>query len=250
MTKGPQQMAGWDNPDVGLLYDINGLTERTPGWLDRAMAFMGEYGLLAMLALLLVWAWWRARRQRERGDATLAMAGLAWAVVASGIAYLVTMPIQAFVKRPRPFQTYEGLDVLVAGETGFSFVSEHSTAAMAVGVGLYMVGRRLGILAISLALLQGLSRTYLGVHYPTDVVGGLALGTAVALLLAPGGMAVLTPLTRWLAGTWAGCVVHSRRRRGRAAPASTDVSGLGVPQAGSRGGLIGEKRSGDENLAA
>ena len=35
----------------------------------------------------------------------------------------------------------------------------------------------------------------MGVHYPTDVIGGFALGTAVALLLAPLAMMLLTPLT-------------------------------------------------------
>lgn len=45
-------------------------------------------------------------------------------------------------------------------------------------------------------MLEGFCRVFMGVHYPTDVVGGFALGTAVALLLSPLASALLTPLTR------------------------------------------------------
>ena len=54
----------------------------------------------------------------------------------------------------------------------------------------------------------------MGVHYPTDVVGGFALGTAVALLLSPVAMALLTPvLTAVERSSWGGWLVRSRGRR-------------------------------------
>ncbi|MFC7469610.1 phosphatase PAP2 family protein [Actinomadura keratinilytica] len=56
---------------------------------------------------------------------------------------------------------------------------------MALAVGLFIAHRRAGLAGIALAALLGFSRVYLGVHYPTDVIGGLALGTAVTLLLSP-----------------------------------------------------------------
>ncbi len=88
---------------------------------------------------------------------------------------------------------HQGLEVLVGGKTDFSFVSDHATLAMALGVGLFVAHRGFGLAAIGLALAEGFARVYLGVHYPTDVIGGLALGTAVALLLAPLALALLTP---------------------------------------------------------
>lgn len=183
------------NPDVELLYDINGLAKDAPHWFDRVMEYVGEYGLLFALVLLVLWCWWSVRR-RGGPDAAPSVAALAWAPLAAGIAVLVNVPIRGFVERPRPFKTHEGLDVLVAGKEDFSFVSDHATLTMAMGVALFVANRRFGLVGIALGLLEGFCRVYMGVHYPTDVIGGFALGTAVALLLSPLAMALLTPLAK------------------------------------------------------
>ncbi|WP_217145059.1 phosphatase PAP2 family protein [Streptomyces sp. AC627_RSS907] len=183
------------NPDVELLYDINGLAKAAPHWFDRVMEFVGEYGLLFAIVLLVLWCWWSGRR-RGGEDAASNVAALVWAPLAAGVAVLVNVPIRGFVERPRPFKDHDGLEVLVSGKNDFSFVSDHATLVMALAVALFVANRKFGIVAIVLAVLGGFARVYMGVHYPTDVIGGFALGTAVALLLSPVAMALLTPLTR------------------------------------------------------
>ncbi|MFF6999448.1 phosphatase PAP2 family protein [Streptomyces sp. NPDC008313] len=183
------------NPDVRLLYDINGLAKDAPRWFDRGMEFVGEYGLPLAMVLLVLWCWWSVRRRGGEG-AAVSVAGLLWAPVAAGIAVLVNVPIRGFVERPRPFVDHRGLEVLVPGKDDFSFVSDHATLTMAMGVALFVANRKFGLVGIGLALLEGFCRVYMGVHYPTDVVGGFALGTAVALLLSPVAMAGLTPVVR------------------------------------------------------
>ncbi|GAX56973.1 phosphatase PAP2 family protein [Streptomyces olivochromogenes] len=183
------------NPDVDLLYDINGLAKDAPHWFDRGMEFVGEYGLLLAMVLLVLWCWWTVRRRGDE-NAAPAVAALVWAPLAAGVAVLVNVPIRGFVERPRPFVDHQGLDVLVSGKTDFSFVSDHATLTMAIGVGLFVANRKFGLVGIGLALLEGFCRVYMGVHYPTDVIGGFALGTAVALLLSPLAMALLTPVTK------------------------------------------------------
>jgi undecaprenyl-diphosphatase len=202
------------DPDVDLLYDINGLAKDAPHWFDRVMAFVGEYGLLLAMVLLVVWCWWSVRR-RGGEDAASSVAALVWAPLAAALAVLVNVPIRGFVERPRPFRTHEGLDVLVSGKTDFSFVSDHATITMAMAVGLFVANRKFGVAGIWLALLEGFCRVYMGVHYPTDVVGGFALGTAVALLLSPLAMLLLTPVvTAVERSAWGGWLV---RGPGRAA---------------------------------
>lgn len=199
------------NPDVDLLYDINGLARNVPHWLDRGMGFVGEYGLLIALALLVLGCWWTVRRSGGENAAS-SVAAVVWAPLAAGIAVLVNVPIRGFVERPRPFVDHEGLDVLVAGKTDFSFVSDHATLTMAVGVGLFVAHRRFGLAGIGLALVEGFCRVYMGVHYPTDVIGGFALGTAVALLLSPLAMALLTPVMKAVEqSAVAGRLIRARR---------------------------------------
>ncbi|PBC97955.1 undecaprenyl-diphosphatase [Streptomyces sp. Ag82_O1-15] len=183
------------NPDVDLLYDINGLAKDAPHWFDRGMEFVGEYGLLLAMVLLVLWCWWTVRRRGDE-NAAPSVAALVWAPLAAGVAVLVNVPIRGFVERPRPFVDHQGLDVLVGGKTDFSFVSDHATLTMAIGVGLFVANRRFGLVGIGIALLEGFCRVYMGVHYPTDVIGGFALGTAVALLLSPLAMALLTPVAK------------------------------------------------------
>lgn len=71
------------NPDVELLYDINGLAKDAPHWFDRVMEFVGEYGLLFAIVLLVLWCWWGVRR-RGGEDAASSVAALLWAPLAAG----------------------------------------------------------------------------------------------------------------------------------------------------------------------
>ncbi|MEU4079629.1 hypothetical protein DEJ45_16915 [Streptomyces venezuelae] len=212
------------NPDVSLLYDINGLAKTAPPWFDRVMEFVGEYGIMLGMALVCLWCWWSVRRRGTLGDSVSAVAGLVWAPLAAGIALLVNIPIRGFVERPRPFRDHQGLEVLVDGKTDFSFVSDHATLAMALGVGVFVAHRRFGLAAIGLALAEGFARVYMGVHYPTDVIGGFALGTAVALLLAPLALALLTPVLSAVARSgrvaW---LVRSRKAETPRRPEAVDI---------------------------
>ncbi|MFE5301124.1 phosphatase PAP2 family protein [Streptomyces sp. NPDC056632] len=226
------------NPDVSLLYDINGLAKAAPPWFDRVMEFIGEYGIILGLVLVVLGCWWSVRRRDAVGDSVSGVAGLIWAPLAAGIALLVNIPIRGFVERPRPFRDHQGLEVLVAGKTDFSFVSDHATMAMAIAVGVFVAHRRFGLAAIGLALAEAFCRVYMGVHYPTDVVGGLALGTAVALLLAPLALALLTPVVSAVARSPRGARLVRSRRLARGSVAGT----VGIPE--SRLG------SGESDLAA
>lgn len=196
------------NPDITLLRSINDLAKQAPRGVDRAVEFVGGYGLIAVTAALAGWCWWRLARRSA--DAPAAVAGVLWACLAAGAALLLNIPVRALVQRPRPYVDHGGLDVLVRGHHGTSFVSDHVALTAAVAVGLFMVSRKVGAVAIGVALAEGFAQVYLGAHYPTDVVGGFALGAATVLLLAPPALALLTALTTALARTRASFLVVAR----------------------------------------
>ena len=59
------------NPDVSLLRTLNGLAEKAPRGVDKAVEFAGQYGLAALALLLAAWCWWRVARRSQ--DAPVAV---------------------------------------------------------------------------------------------------------------------------------------------------------------------------------
>jgi undecaprenyl-diphosphatase len=90
------------------------------------------------------------------------------------------------VARPRPYDMQEELGViiplLVDRMHDFSFPSGHTIASFEAAVVLLMADKRMGIPAIILACLVAFSRLYLYVHYPTDVLVSVVLGTLFAVI--------------------------------------------------------------------
>ena len=100
------------------------------------------------------------------------------ATAAVGAAYATSTSIKLAVGRQRP--AVEDLPHLMATPTGLSFPSSHTTSSFAAAraFGVLVPGAPLQIAAAAM----GLSRLYLGVHYPSDVLAGAALGTLIGSL--------------------------------------------------------------------
>ncbi|MBV4425721.1 phosphatase PAP2 family protein [Clostridium tyrobutyricum] len=79
-------------------------------------------------------------------------------------------------QRPRPFIAVHTLNVLISKPTSSSFPSGHTTAAFAAAGILSECFKKYGVAFWILAVLIAFSRLYLYMHYPTDVMGGIALG--------------------------------------------------------------------------
>ena len=102
-----------------------------------------------------------------------------WALVALLLGLLCTnVVLKHLVGRTRPWLVVEGLTHLVVENDPLSFPSGHTCAAFAAGsVWARFVGRRwLKGLCILQAVLMAFSRLYVGVHFPTDVLAGCAVG--------------------------------------------------------------------------
>lgn len=92
--------------------------------------------------------------------------------------------LKEWIDRTRPYEVVEGLvSVIGAVENSPSFPSGHTAASFAAATVLVLkLPKRYGIPAMILAVLISVSRLYLGVHYPSDVLGGMVVGIGCALL--------------------------------------------------------------------
>jgi undecaprenyl-diphosphatase len=158
------------------------------GFVDRvAMAMTHLYMLrgLPMIALLW-WIWFRdgPTKQRDREIViTTLFAGLCVLALGRFLAYWLPFRI-------RPFANPElGLHFLASSQeeglrTWSAFPSDHAMLWCAVATGVLLASWRIGIFALAYAILfMGLARIYVGLHHPTDVLGGAVLGVSGCLLL-------------------------------------------------------------------
>lgn len=82
------------------------------------------------------------------------------------------------VARTRPFDVNTAVQLLVAKPRDYSFPSGHTAASFASVTALYLAGeKKMWKAALVLAVLIALSRLYLYVHYPTDIIGGVIFGS-------------------------------------------------------------------------
>ncbi|MEO6500328.1 MAG: phosphatase PAP2 family protein [Jatrophihabitantaceae bacterium] len=184
-------MSGIARLNRGLFDDMNAFARHT-GWLHGPLTAYAKYGVVLFGLLLL------AGLVRSRHGTAQALAASVWAGVAILLAVAVNQPIVHAVHEARPYTGHPNVLVLVARSADPSFPSDHSVMAGAAAAGLFFVSRRLGVVTLAAAVLMALSRVYVGAHYPGDVLGGLVVGAAVAVLgwLLVGG--VLTATATWL----------------------------------------------------
>jgi membrane-associated phospholipid phosphatase len=161
--------------DIQVFNAINEFARDT-GWLHAPLLDYANYGVVVFAVLLLA-GWWVAR-----GSGPRTVAAAIWAVLATLIAVGLNQPISRAVHEARPFRVEPHILVLAHRSTDFSFPSDHAVMAGAVAAGLWLVSTRLGIVASVLAVVMAFARVYVGVHFPQDVIAGLVLGAAVALV--------------------------------------------------------------------
>jgi undecaprenyl-diphosphatase len=160
--------------DISLFYLINqGLQNR---FLDFFMPILSRESyfrlplLLAWISLL-IWG-----RQKGRLVALLALLLL---LFSDQVSYLLKL----LIKRPRPCQVLPQVHLLLGCSRSYSFPSNHAANVFALGAYLSYFYRWLLIPALVVGLGVALSRVYVGVHYPSDVLGGIGIGLLCATLM-------------------------------------------------------------------
>ena len=183
--------------DARWYLDINSFARRT-SWGHGFASDYALWGGLVALSVLLVIGWLWGRQQE---DAPRAFA----AAVLCGISTLVALGVNHFISdavaRQRPFLRFPHAETLVSRAHDYSFPSDHCVVAGAFIVGLWLLDRRLGMIAALLAALLAFTRVYVGVHYPGDVAAGLAIGGVIAAAICLGLRRPATALSERLMDT-------------------------------------------------
>ena len=89
--------------------------------------------------------------------------------------------LKNLVARTRPYEVVDGLHRIIEAQSDYSFPSGHTLASFEAATVLMIRDKRFGIPALILAILIALSRLYLYVHYPTDVLAGALLGVFIGI---------------------------------------------------------------------
>ena len=89
---------------------------------------------------------------------------------------ITNLTLKPLVGRIRPFAVNTAVELLIAMPGDASFPSGHTACSFAAVAALKAAGSPLWKPALLVAVLMGLSRLYLYVHWPTDVLGGMVVG--------------------------------------------------------------------------
>ena len=172
---------------------VNGL----PAWLYQPMLLFQYLGVLAMPLVVAVGA---LAFRRWRLAAAL--------VLVVPLKLALERLVKLLVQRQRPGTTVPDAILRGVHPAGLSFVSGHAIITFAIaGLLALVLPRRWAVVAFVLATLNAVARVYLGAHNPLDVVGGAAVGLAIAAALD-----LVLDVSR----------DRGPRRRGRAAPMRED----------------------------
>ncbi|MDP4089990.1 MAG: phosphatase PAP2 family protein [Bacillota bacterium] len=160
------------NSDVFILDVINNSIKcRVLDWFLPKVTYLGSIQFAICLCLLL---FMYPNKYVHQFSVEL--------IISLILCTLLTWVIKLIFNRPRPFLKIENLHVKKISIDDYSFPSAHSASAFAMAVTASIFFPEIGIPLTVLATFVGISRIYIGVHYPTDVLIGTLIGTVSAMI--------------------------------------------------------------------
>lgn len=136
-----------------------------------------DWGLRISYALAMIIILWK-------GNAKLRWLVLFSVVTLALTDYLAAGYLKPLIARPRPCHELAGFNLLVRCGAGFSLPSAHTANSFGQALLFSYHFRKAGWYLYPIAILIGLSRVFVGVHYPGDVLGGAFLGSMIGAILA------------------------------------------------------------------
>lgn len=160
------------NWEFSILYAIQELHNPI---LDQIMIFittLGDHGLfwigIGIVCLVL-------KKHRKMGLQVL---------VSMLFTFIIgNLILKNWFQRERPYVGVDDITLLIPEPGEFSFPSGHTMNGFTAATALFLNNKKIGIPALILAGIIAFSRMYHFVHFPTDIIGGFCVGTAVAIVV-------------------------------------------------------------------
>lgn len=159
------------NLDSQIVVSVHAFVVAHP--LAATIAFVFNYSFVVLLLVLCGGHMFVNRKKMEVLFVPFSMAA----------AYLVSRVIGMIYFRPRPFIPLDFVPLIVQSPLSKSFPSSHSIVAFAGAFMLYKFNKVWGRWALAVAAMIATSRVLVGVHYPTDILAGAALGMLLSELI-------------------------------------------------------------------
>lgn len=142
-------------------------------FLDGFMVFVTKDALIVYaLVLLLMWFFGKEKMKYA----------VVFAAITGGIGLLINFIIGHIYFEPRPFVTHH-VHLLLEHAKDSSFPSDHTTGAFSLALTILLRHRKIGFGMLVFAIVTGLSRIYVGHHYPFDVLGSIIVALFSSILV-------------------------------------------------------------------
>lgn len=159
--------------DNYILFVINKYIQNK--YLDKLMPVVTSMGNLGIIWIIMAIALILDKPYREIGDVVI-LTLIISTIVGEGI-------VKHIIRRVRPCNQKNSLNILISKPMSYSFPSGHTLSSFAVAEVLSMYFTEYKLIFMIIAFLIALSRIYLYVHYPTDVIAGIILGILCSKLI-------------------------------------------------------------------
>lgn len=147
--------------------------------LDYIGIFLATYFIWLLFFLILI----LGLAPPHKKKAILSRANALRAILAGGLAWGMSGLLGILFFRPRPFVGHEVFKLIERLFTSKSFPSDHAAISFALAGVIFLYNKKVGIWFLTSASLIAISRVYVGVHYPLDILAGAVLGILSALII-------------------------------------------------------------------
>lgn len=165
--------------DENIFLWINGLAGHFAplDWLMKGIANDYFVHVSSCLVLLALWCWGSGVHQRHKNQKAVICASISLGIAQGFVSICNTLCF-----RERPFDVLP-TNLLFYQPTDSSFPSNSVAVIFAAAFAIFLANRKAGSFLLLLAGLHALSRVYVGIHYPFDILAGAAGGVLIAFLV-------------------------------------------------------------------